>query len=90
MQLELALLALEDPHNIAAVLPEHQHTDDSAEDDDRRVPVELPDLKGPEEILKVHPKKIRLADDLDIYKIARIASCAMATASSFLLNDIIR
>ena len=43
---------------------------------DRRVPVELPDLKGREEILKVHAKKIRLSDDIDFNKIARMASGA--------------
>ena len=43
---------------------------------DRRVPVELPDLKGREEILKVHAKKIRIAEDVDFNKIARMASGA--------------
>ena len=43
---------------------------------DRRVPVELPDLKGREEILKVHAKKIKLADNVDFTKIARMASGA--------------
>ncbi len=43
---------------------------------DRRVPVELPDLKGREEILKVHAKKIKLAPDVDFGKIARMASGA--------------
>lgn len=40
---------------------------------DRRVPVELPDLKGREEILKVHAKKIKLENDIDFSKIARMA-----------------
>ena len=44
---------------------------------DRRVPVELPDLKGREEILKVHAKKIKLADNVDFNKIARMASGAL-------------
>ena len=43
---------------------------------DRRVPVELPDLKGRAAILKVHAKKIKLADDVDFEKIARMASGA--------------
>ena len=43
---------------------------------DRRVPVELPDLKGREEILKVHARKIRVADDVDFHTIARMASGA--------------
>ena len=41
---------------------------------DRRIPVELPDLKGREEILKVHAKKVRLGDDIDFNAIARAAS----------------
>ena len=43
---------------------------------DRRVPVELPDLKGREEILKVHARKIKVADNVDFNKIARMASGA--------------
>ena len=43
---------------------------------DRRVPVELPDLKGREDILKVHAKKIKVAEDVDFNKIARMASGA--------------
>ena len=43
---------------------------------DRRIPVELPDLKGREEILKVHAKKVRLGDDIDFNAIARAASGA--------------
>ena len=43
---------------------------------DRRVPVELPDLKGREEILKVHAKKIKVADNVDWNRIARMASGA--------------
>ena len=41
---------------------------------DRRVPVELPDLKGREDILKVHAKKIKIAEDVDFNKVARMAS----------------
>ena len=41
---------------------------------DRRVPVELPDLKGREEILKVHAKNIRISDNVDFASIARAAS----------------
>lgn len=43
---------------------------------DRRVPVELPDLKGREEILKVHAKKVKLADDVNFSTVARMASGA--------------
>ena len=43
---------------------------------DRRVPVELPDLKGREEIIRVHAKKIRVGDNVDYSKIARMASGA--------------
>ena len=43
---------------------------------DRRVPVELPDLKGREDILKVHARKIKVADDVDFHQIARMASGA--------------
>ncbi len=43
---------------------------------DRRVPVEIPDLKGREEILKVHARKIKLSEDADFGKIARMASGA--------------
>ena len=43
---------------------------------DRRVPVELPDLKGREAILKVHSKKVRMSDGVDFEKIARMASGA--------------
>ena len=45
---------------------------------DRRVPVELPDLKGREEILKVHARKIKVAEDVDYNKIARMASAPRA------------
>ena len=43
---------------------------------DRRVPVELPDLKGREAILQVHAKKIKVAEDVDFNKVARMASGA--------------
>src|SRR5699024_10590724 len=44
---------------------------------DRRVPVELPDLKGREEILKVHARKVKVADNVDYNKVARMASGAL-------------
>ena len=54
---------------------------------DRRVPVELPDLKGREEILKVHAKKIKLADDVDFEKIARMASGASGAELANIVNE---
>ena len=54
---------------------------------DRRVPVELPDLKGREEILKVHAKKIRVADDVDFSKIARMASGASGAELANIVNE---
>ena len=54
---------------------------------DRRVPVELPDLKGREEILKVHAKKIRLAEDVDFNKIARMASGASGAELANIVNE---
>ena len=54
---------------------------------DRRVPVELPDLKGREEILKVHAKKIRLSDDIDFNKIARMASGASGAELANIVNE---
>ncbi len=54
---------------------------------DRRVPVELPDLKGREEILKVHAKKIRIADDVDYNKIARMASGASGAELANIVNE---
>ena len=54
---------------------------------DRRVPVELPDLKGREEILKVHAKKIRLADNVDFNKIARMASGASGAELANIVNE---
>ena len=54
---------------------------------DRRVPVELPDLKGREEILKVHAKKIRLSDDIDLNKIARMASGASGAELANIVNE---
>lgn len=52
-----------------------------------RVPVELPDLKGREEILKVHAKKIRLSDDIDFNKIARMASGASGAELANIVNE---
>lgn len=54
---------------------------------DRRVPVELPDLKGREEILKVHAKKIKLANDVDFRKIARMASGASGAELANIINE---
>ena len=54
---------------------------------DRRVPVELPDLKGREEILKVHAKKIKVAEDVDFNKIARMASGASGAELANIVNE---
>ncbi|MGN1001985.1 MAG: ATP-dependent zinc metalloprotease FtsH [Oscillospiraceae bacterium] len=54
---------------------------------DRRVPVELPDLKGREEILKVHAKKVKIADDADFNKIARMASGASGAELANIINE---
>lgn len=54
---------------------------------DRRVPVELPDLKGREEILKVHAKKIKIADDVDFRQIARMASGASGAELANIINE---
>ena len=54
---------------------------------DRRVPVELPDLKGREEILKVHAKKIRVAEDVDFNKVARMASGASGAELANIVNE---
>ena len=54
---------------------------------DRRIPVELPDLKGREEILKVHAKKVRLGDDIDFNAIARAASGASGAVLANMVNE---
>ena len=54
---------------------------------DRRVPVELPDLKGREEILKVHARKIKVASDVDFNKIARMASGASGAELANIVNE---
>ena len=54
---------------------------------DRRVPVELPDLKGREEILRVHARKIRVAEDVDYNKIARMASGASGAELANIVNE---
>ena len=54
---------------------------------DRRVPVELPDLKGREEILRVHAKKIKVSDDVDFSKIARMASGASGAELANIVNE---
>ena len=54
---------------------------------DRRVPVELPDLKGREEILKVHAKKIKIDNNVDFNKIARMASGASGAELANIINE---
>ena len=54
---------------------------------DRRVPVELPDLKGREEILKVHARKIKVADNVNFNKIARMASGASGAELANIVNE---
>ena len=54
---------------------------------DRRIPVELPDLKGREEILKVHAKKVKLGDDIDFNAIARAASGASGAELANMVNE---
>ena len=54
---------------------------------DRRIPVELPDLKGREEILKVHARKIKVAEDVDFSKIARMASGASGAELANIVNE---
>lgn len=54
---------------------------------DRRVPVELPDLKGREEILKVHAKKIKVSDEVDFQRIARMASGASGAELANIINE---
>ena len=54
---------------------------------DRRVPVELPDLQGREAILKVHAKKIKVAEDVDFNKIARMASGASGAELANIVNE---
>ena len=54
---------------------------------DRRVPVELPDLKGREEILKVHAKKIKLEGPVDFNRVARMASGASGAELANIVNE---
>ena len=54
---------------------------------DRRVPVELPDLKGREAILKVHARKIKVADDVDFHTIARMASGTSGAELANIVNE---
>ena len=54
---------------------------------DRRVPVELPDLKGREEILKVHAKKVNLAPGVDFNTVARMASGASGAELANIVNE---
>ncbi len=54
---------------------------------ERRVPVELPDMKGREEILKVHARKIKVSDDADFGKVARMASGASGAELANIVNE---
>lgn len=54
---------------------------------DRRVPVELPDLQGREAILKAHAKKIKISDDVDFSKVARMASGASGAELANIINE---
>ena len=54
---------------------------------DRRVPVELPDLQGREAILKVHARKIKMADDVDLHTIARMAAGASGAELANIINE---
>ena len=54
---------------------------------DRRVSVELPDLKGREAILKVHAKKVKIADDVDFNRVARMASGASGAELANIVNE---
>lgn len=54
---------------------------------DRRVPVELPDIKGREAILRVHAKKIKLADDVDFHTVARMAAGASGAELANIINE---
>lgn len=54
---------------------------------DRRVPVELPDLQGRTEILKVHAKKVKIAGDVDFDKVARMASGASGAELANIVNE---
>ncbi|WZL83253.1 ATP-dependent zinc metalloprotease FtsH [Vallitaleaceae bacterium 9-2] len=54
---------------------------------DRRVPVELPDLKGRESILRVHGKKVKLGDDVDFTKLARLSPGASGAELANIINE---
>ena len=54
---------------------------------DRRIPVELPDLQGREDILKVHAKKVKLADDVNFHTIARMAAGASGAELANIINE---
>ncbi len=54
---------------------------------DRRVPVELPDLEGREKILKVHSKKVKIAEDVDFKQVARMASGASGAELANIINE---
>lgn len=54
---------------------------------DRRVPVELPDLQGREAILRIHAKKIKISEDVDFSKVARMASGASGAELANIINE---
>ena len=54
---------------------------------DRRIPVELPDLKGREEILKVHARKIKISDNVNFHEIAKAASGASGAELANIVNE---
>ena len=54
---------------------------------DRRIPVDLPDLKGREDILKVHAKKIKIADNVNFHEIAKAASGASGAELANIVNE---
>lgn len=54
---------------------------------DRRIPVELPDLKGREDILKVHAKKVKLGDDIDFHAVARAAAGTSGAELANIVNE---
>ena len=76
----IILAATNRPESLAPALPRPGRFD-------RRVPVELPDLKGREAILKVHARKVRMADDVEFSGIARMASGASGAELANIVNE---
>ena len=76
----IILAATNRPESLAPALPRPGRFD-------RRVPVELPDLQGREAILKVHARKIQVAEDVDFNKIARMASGASGAELANIVNE---